>query len=178
MRAQAVLLSLIATPFVVTAAQDRARYVRSAEQCVSADEHRSSNSYAPDRRPEQALADRRGCSPAPPAPPPPPPPPPPPSGSISITGRVYNDIVGRPGLSGWVVEVSGASTGSAVTDANGNYTVSGLAAGTLQVCERVPDGWRQTVPSSGVACPTGVGYRFTLATGQAASFVNFGNASP
>jgi len=94
---------------------------------------------------------------------------------VSVTGKVYNDILGRPGLTGWVVEVSGDGSGSATTDAFGNYTIAGLPAGTYTVCEVVQSLWVQTVPRSGAACPTGVGYTFTLTAGAIASFVNFGN---
>ncbi len=181
MRVLIVLVALVASPFLASVSQDRAGSAPPAQpgvvepgKCEAADEHRSPNSWAHDRRPDKKGRDRLGCSPVPPAPPPPPPPPPPPE-SITITGKVYNDISGRPGLSGWVIEVSGTVTATAVTDASGNYTVAGLPTGTYTICEAVQSGWRQTFPPSGTPCPTGVGYTFSLAAGQGASFVNFGN---
>ena len=95
---------------------------------------------------------------------------------MSITGRVYEDILGRPGLQGWVVEVTGPVNSSASADATGAYTISGLPPGTYLVCEVIQSSWAQTFPRSANVCPSGVGYRFTLLIdGQIASFVNFGN---
>jgi hypothetical protein len=90
---------------------------------------------------------------------------------------VYHDnvLLGRPGLAGWTVAVSGATGATAVTDATGTYTLTGLPPGTYLVCEVLQVGWRQTAPASGAACPVGVGYSFTVTDGQRASFVNFGN---
>jgi hypothetical protein len=79
-------------------------------------------------------------------------------------------------LSGWVIELSGAATATTQTDALGNYTFTGLAAGAYTICEVVQSTWHQTWPSFGPACPTGFGYSFTLSDGQNASLVDFGNA--
>lgn len=98
-------------------------------------------------------------------------------GGVAITGRVVNDITGRPGLPGWTVEVTGPSAAAVVTDGAGSYTFAGLPPGTYLVCEVLQAGWRQTVPSTSNICPTGVGYRLTLAEGNSASFVNFGNVA-
>jgi len=98
-------------------------------------------------------------------------------GGVGIAGRVFNDITGKPGLSGWTIEVTGPGTAAVVTDGTGSYTFTGLPAGTYLVCEVLQAGWRQTVPASSNTCPTGVGYRFTLADGNSASFVNFGNVA-
>jgi hypothetical protein len=80
-----------------------------------------------------------------------------------------------PGLSGWVIELSGPVTTTTSTDASGNYSFTGLTAGTYTICETIGTGWRQTWPSSGTGCPTGVGYTFTLSDGQSGSLVDFGN---
>jgi hypothetical protein len=78
------------------------------------------------------------------------------------------------GLSGWCVEISGASVGSAMTDSEGNYTFSGTAGGSYLVCLVVPDGWVQTKPNSGTLCPSGnYGRSFSVGDGQTASLVNF-----
>jgi hypothetical protein len=62
-------------------------------------------------------------------------------------GTVFNDVTGWPGLSGWVIELSGTVTATAVTDATGSYRFSGLPAGTYTICEVVQSGWRQTWPT-------------------------------
>lgn len=198
MRLPIALLALVATPFVVSAGQGQSPKASDAGRCATADAHRSATSYSnPGTATRTTLGGERvGCSPLPPAPPPPPPPPdtaptappppdttptppppppPPPPGSVTITGKVFNDITGRPPLSGWVVEVSGDASASTTTDAFGTYTISGLPAGVYTVCEAIPSGWVQTSPRSGPSCPSGFGYSFTLAAGAGASFVNFGN---
>ena len=191
MRALMVIGALVVTPFVAAVSQtpgSAATRAGDAGKCAVADSNRSSRSTENARGTDQKGRDRRGCSPVsgtptPPPPPPPPadtaptppPPPPPPPATISISGNVYNDVLGRPGISGWTVEVSGPVTATAVTDVNGNYSFTGLPAGTYVVCEAIPMGWRQTSPPSGTSCSTGIGYTFTIVGGTGASFVNFGN---
>jgi len=75
-------------------------------------------------------------------------------------------------LANWCVQLSGTAT--ALTDASGNYTFTGLPDGTYTVCELVQSGWQQTFPGSGDTCPTGFGWTFTL-VGYSGSFVNFKN---
>jgi hypothetical protein len=94
----------------------------------------------------------------------------------SVSGRVFNDLnhngvsdAGEPGLAGWLVYLDGNGNGrydawerSAITDANGNYTLDGLRAGTFTLAEslRTP-GWFRTAPAGGT-------YRVTITTsGQA-----------
>jgi len=99
--------------------------------------------------------------------------------SATVTGEVFNDLNGdgildngEPGLQGWTVELfdnSGKLASSAVTDANGNYLLTGAGPGTLTVTEVVPTGWIQTFPTP----PAGHSVNATsggLVTGQ-----NFGN---
>ena len=174
MRVSIALLALVAAPFVAAAAQDRAESVQDAGRCAVPDAHRSPTSWSHERRPDPKGRLRTGCSPVRPGAEDPPPPPPP-NGSVSITGTVYNDINGRPGLAGWVVELSGTMSATAVSDAQGNYQFAGLTAGSYTICEAVPSGWRQTFPPGGATCPVGFGYSFDLADGQSGSFINFGN---
>ena len=84
-------------------------------------------------------------------------------------------VTGFPGLPNWMVDLSGTVSATAVTDAAGAYSFTGLPAGTYTICELVQSGWRQTFPPSGTSCLTGVGYTFSLSEGQSGSFVNFGN---
>ena len=188
MRALIVLGALVVTPFVAAVSQSPgSAATRPGEtgKCAVADSNRSTRATETTRGTDPKARDRRGCSPVapaptPPAPPPPPPAdtaptPPPPPATITISGNIFQDILGRPGIAGWTVEVVGPVTATAVTDVAGNYSFTGLPAGTYVVCEAVPMGWRQTSPPSGTSCATGVGYTFTIAAGTGASFVNFGN---
>lgn len=186
MRVPIVLLGLVATPFVVAAAQNGSAAVKDPAQCAVADAHRSSQSWSRDRKPDPQGRARTGCSPVAPGggttgdPPPPPPdttptpPPPPPPGSVSIDGTVYNGLTWAS-LQGWTVTISGPVNSSAVTDATGHYVFSGIPAGTYTVCEVVPSGWSQSLPTMPAACPSGKGYNFSLTAGGSGSFVDFGN---
>jgi hypothetical protein len=184
MRVPIILLALASTPLVAAAAQGQAA-VKDGGQCAVADAHRSPTSWSNQRPDDPKGRDRTGCSPVAPAPapqsqpgdPPPPPPPPPPAGTISITGNVYNGATYSP-LPGWVVVLSGDASGTAVTDGSGAYQFAGLPAGTFTICEQLLSGWTETIPSSGTSCPSGIGYTFSLADGQSASYVSFYNVSP
>ena len=82
----------------------------------------------------------------------------PPTGLGTIHGIVFNDLnkndikdVSDPALSGWMVSLHKGSktydspiTATATTDANGNYSFGGLAAGTYFVEEQAQTGWNQT----------------------------------
>jgi hypothetical protein len=82
------------------------------------------------------------------------------------------------GLAGWVVSVTGPTTMSTTTDANGNYLLSGLVAGTYVVCEAVQSGWSQVSPMFPASCASGFGYDFTLTPDGSAQAVNFRNQQP
>jgi hypothetical protein len=82
--------------------------------------------------------------------------------SASITGKAFNDLnangvqdSGEPGLAGRTVYIDLDGSGqyestdpSTITDANGDYTISGLLPGTYSVSEVVPDGLLETTASS------------------------------
>jgi hypothetical protein len=168
MRVFILLLALVTTPFVAGVSQDRANkggghaYGRPSDQ----------NTVHCDRRSERATyrlqeLGKDNC-PQPEAPPPPVP-----AGSV-IDGRVYNDVTGRPGLSGWVVELSGDVTATTRTDASGNYRFVGLPPGTYTICALPESGWSQTFPPMGASCATGFGYEFPIEEGTSAGFNNFG----
>ena len=77
-----------------------------------------------------------------------------------IHGTKWNDLdgdgvrdAGEPGLSGWTVFVDSnnnrtldAGETSTITDAQGNYAFTALAAGTYTVAEVMQTGWTQTCP--------------------------------
>jgi hypothetical protein len=99
----------------------------------------------------------------------------PPFGS-TLSGNVYNDFnrngvhdASEPGLANWKVFLDLNRNGShdagepeAVTDANGNYTFSGVPAGSYQVVAEVPPAWTQSAPPGvftlPAAGPDGFGY--------------------
>ena len=102
--------------------------------------------------------------------------------SASIAGNVFHDFnrngiknTGDSNLSGWTVwidldndKVKDANEKSAVTDANGNYTIAGLAAGSYIVRVKLQSGWVQTRPSGGF------GIHATVSTAQKLTGQNFG----
>jgi len=99
-------------------------------------------------------------------------------GTTAITGRVYNAAT-YSGLSGWCVTVSGPVTATVGTDGSGNYSITGLPAGTYTICEVLQTGWQASFPGSwsGTTCQTGYGWTFPLADGEIGSYVNFGNVT-
>lgn len=100
----------------------------------------------------------------------------------SIVGTVFNDTnanatqdTGEAGVAGRTVFVNVDGTGkvdasnpSATTDANGNYTISGVPAGTYTVSEVLPTGYGLSTPIQTV----------TVAANQTAAGVNFGEIAP
>ena len=169
------LVALVATPFVAGVSQVRSSpgVGHDAVHCaMRASLHPSTT-------------DLNKCDPAPVNPPPPPPPSPAPSsscsasapsasGTLTIDGTVALGTAPYSALANWCVQLSGTVTATALTDASGNYTFTGLPDGTYTVCELVQSGWQQTFPGSGDTCPTGFGWTFTL-VGYSGSFVNFKN---
>lgn len=104
------------------------------------------------------------------------------TGTGSISGNVFDDANGdgvlddrENTLTGVTIFIDLAGTGvyaagdpQAVTDVNGNYTLSNLVAGRYAVLEQIPSGYAVTSPSTGSNV-------VTLTTGQAATDVNFAN---
>lgn len=182
MRVLTVLVALMAMPVLVGVAQDRGQSATKAAdegRCAVADDHRSPTSWENSGRPEDKKGrDRVGCSPvAPIAPAPSCGVAPAAGGTSSITGWVEEELVGttlRRVPAGWCVQLSGAASGSALTDGSGNYGFWNLSSGTYLVCLDVPPTHTQTVPSSGPLCPSGnYGRSFTASNGSSASFMKF-----
>lgn len=89
--------------------------------------------------------------------------------TVSVSGNIYNDLsndgsrqAGEPPLGGWTAEVrdgSSAVVGSAIADAAGNYTITGIGPGSFTLDNVVMPGWVVTQPTS----PTF--YSFTTSSG-------------
>jgi len=91
----------------------------------------------------------------------------PPFGS-NLSGNIFNDFnrngvhdSGEPGLAGWTVYLDLKRDGhndpgdpTTVTDANGNYTFSNIAAGSYQVGLVTQPGWTQSSPAGAFRAPT------------------------
>jgi SdrD B-like domain len=102
------------------------------------------------------------------------------AGDASISGNIFNDInangaddSGEPSLAGWTVFIDfnhsgtlGSNDISAVTDSNGNYTLSDVPGGTFTIDQQIQAGWRQTLPSSG-------GHSVAVTFGQTVTEENF-----
>jgi hypothetical protein len=96
-------------------------------------------------------------------------------GRGNILGSVFDDRNGNGvkdpdelGLSAWRVQLSGPGGIATLTDANGNYTFSNIAAGNYAVTVFLPSGWAQTLP------PGGAPRNVTVVTGGTVRGVDFG----
>lgn len=106
----------------------------------------------------------------------------------SVSGTVWNDQnengvldttpAIEPGLGGRVLFADANSNGildvtdpQTTTNADGTYTISGIAPGSVNIHEVVPSGWRATSPSTGVRS-------LVLKNGEHVTGINYGNAEP
>jgi hypothetical protein len=94
----------------------------------------------------------------------------------SISGMKFNDLNGNgindaePGLVGWTITLTNESVGvvTNITDANGNYSFTGLADGNYTVEEVLQLGWSQTAPATG-------NFSITINGGNVIQGLDFGN---
>jgi hypothetical protein len=100
----------------------------------------------------------------------------------SLSGTVFHDLNGNgmqddgePGLSGWTIYLDLNNNGTldaneprVVSDAQGNYSISGLLPGTYAVREVAQTGWFRSAPAAGF-------YTVTVTTGQGVTGLDFGN---
>lgn len=100
----------------------------------------------------------------------------------AISGTKFNDAngngvrdPGEAGLPGWQITINGSQTSfpgylssSVMTDAQGNYSFTGLWPGAYTIAEVMQPGWAQTAPPSG-------SYTVGIASGQGKGNNNFGN---
>jgi hypothetical protein len=127
---------------------------------------------APTPTPTQAPPPAPTPTPAPaPTPTPAPAPAPAPGPTGSISGVVFddNDWSGMPDpgevrLSGWTVQLllNGTVVQSTTTNANGEYSFTGVTAGTYVLCTVMKTGYSE-IPGQGTTdCSTGRGYDVTI----------------
>lgn len=101
----------------------------------------------------------------------------------SISGLVYEDQNGNgifdggdTGQSGWVVTLSGTSSGSITTPGGGAYAFGSLTDGIYTVCAALQTNWSRTAPGGGGTCPDGAkSYNITISGGNALTGQDFGN---
>src|SRR3990172_7850849 len=100
----------------------------------------------------------------------------PPTGG-SISGMKFNDLnnnsakdTNEPGLGNWTINLKdhNASTVTATTDNNGNYTFCNLTPGNYTVAEVLKTGWIQTFPTNGT-------YNVTITGNESITGRDFGN---
>ncbi len=164
MRVFTVLIALVATPFIMSVAQNpRARPDQpdgGGNQCVQEGQNEGGD-----------------CVPTPPPPPPPPP------NSASISGMVFGDPnangvldPGELGIEGWLITITGPVNTTIATDVLGNFSFTSLPAGAYTVCQasKFPFNF-QSVPVAGPTCPFGLGYDVTVVDGQAVTGLLFGD---
>ncbi|MFL5328347.1 MAG: SdrD B-like domain-containing protein [Gemmataceae bacterium] len=98
---------------------------------------------------------------------------------ISVSGSVYNDAnnngvkdAGEIGLPGFIVVLDKNNDGSpdatAISDANGNYSFTGIAPGNYAIRQNPRNGWRVTSPVGGQ-------YLFTAVSSLNQTGRDFGN---
>src|SRR5659263_573795 len=99
-------------------------------------------------------------------------------GNGSISGMKFNDSngngikdTGETCLAGWAIVLTGGSTATMTTDANGSYTFSNMAQGNYTVAEVIKPDWKQTLPVNGT-------YNITISSGENLTGMDFGNYLP
>ena len=181
MRALIVLLTLVAAPYVAGVSQGRPESGHRALKSTRAARPSSvrPSAAAPDLDACQQQGQHEGADESCGGTPLPPPPPPPPAAGAEIHGSVWLDAnmngLREPtevGVANWSILVNGAV--ATVTDASGNYALTGLASGTYEVCEVQAFNWFQTFPTTGTGC-AGAGYLTVLGVGQVVAGYDFGN---
>ena len=182
MRALIVLLALVSAPYVAGVSQGRpVQHGQKNDRAVRQSSTRPSKARPTAAGTSAGECDQQGqhegsdegCGSVLPPPPPPPP------TSTEIRGSVWLDAnmdgVRDPaevGVPNWSILVNGAV--ATVTDAAGNYALTGLASGTYEVCEVQAFNWFQTFPTTGTGC-AGAGYLTVLGVGQVVAGYDFGN---
>jgi hypothetical protein len=98
----------------------------------------------------------------------------------TVDGKVsdYTDLWAPVPLKGWCIQLSGAVTATVMTRDDGTYQFTGLTDGAYTVCEVLLSGYTQIYPTlawGATQCANGtLGWTFTL-EGFSGSFVDFRN---
>src|SRR6266540_4016177 len=194
-RVTLAVLALSAMPFVALAAQGR-----SADNKCKNTPQAGQNGNSQRGAAAVATAQANKCpAPVPPPPaavPPPavvPPPPPsePPTGPNQVSGVVFEDLdgngaqdvySGEMGLAGWTVQLvwNGQVWATRTSDADGNFSFTGLGMTTYSVCLVAQGGYVQTLPVGAMATGcNGAGYTDTFTNTIGTLWLtNFGEMLP
>ncbi len=93
----------------------------------------------------------------------------------TIYGMKFHDIninglrdPDEPGLAGWVIRLTGATSDTFETDAKGTYQFMNVVPGEYTVSEDQRAGWKQTAPATGT-------YSLTVHSGDFIDNIDFGN---
>jgi SdrD B-like protein len=158
MRVLMVLIALVAAPFLTSVAQASSP---AREECK--DKHANKGNHFGWRN-----GQHDDCNP------------PPALGGIQ--GTVFFDMsydgvrdADEAGIANWLIMLSGPVNTTTVTDAAGNYSFTGLPAGTYTVCESQRFGWIQTAPQEASSCTSGLGYTIVVPAGGSVTAQDFGN---
>jgi len=94
----------------------------------------------------------------------------------TICGMKFNDLngngkmdAGEPGISGWLINLSGDTNTTVLTDKEGRYCFTNLTPGQYKIGEEVREGWTQTAPG------TPGNFTLTLPAGGNLTGYYFGN---
>jgi len=96
-----------------------------------------------------------------------------------INGIVFDDVngnsvkdPGESGLQNWKIKITGTATDSVLSNSDGTYAFSNLAAGTYTISEVLQNGWIVTLPANPYT------YTVSLQSSQNATGKDFGNFLP
>lgn len=161
MRVLIAVLALVATPVIASVAQAQGSTPPASVRQNCANDHRwQEGNHLGDKN-----ASKQGCDP---------------SGGTggsgvgTVSGLVFIDFFGTgvwssvdPGIAGWAIQLTGAVTLATSSDMLGNYSFTGVPAGSYTLCQVQPTTWRQTLPSSGC-------YSIAVVAGGVVSGQDFG----
>jgi len=166
MRVFMVLIALVATPFLTSAAQGSSSAGKGGGEC-KAKKPNNGNHYG------WRNGQHDNCNaPVLVAP----------ATLGGISGTVFYDLTydgvrdaDEAGVENWWVMLSGPVNATVATDAAGNYSFAGLPAGIYTVCAAQRFAWIQTAPQVEAACASGLGYTIVITAGQSVGQLDFGN---